>query len=441
MAVEVRPQHFSNSNKMYKKTTLKNGLRIITIPTKNTQAVTVLVLVGAGSKYETKNINGISHFLEHMFFEGTKKRKTKLEVAETLDKIGGMFNAFTGKEFTGFWAKVCHKHFDLALDWISDIFLNSKIEQKEIGKERGVIIEEINMYLDAPMMYVDDLWEKLLYGDQPAGWLIIGEKQVVNTLRRNQFLDYLKNHYSAKNTIVCVAGNIDSKTVKAKIQKHFKNINKNSPKTKIKAIEQQKEPQCLIHFKKTDQTHIRLGARGYDLFHPQKYAQILLSVILGGFMSSRLSILIREKGLAYDIRTSSDTTTDTGYLITAAGVDNKKVEQVISLILKEYKKLKTKKVSAQELQKAKDYIKGMMSLSLESSDAQASFYATQELLAQKMLTPEQKFKKIDQVSINDIMKVARDIFVPEKLNLALIGPFKDKNKFQRLLKIDTAVSP
>jgi predicted Zn-dependent peptidase len=421
---------------MYKKVTLKNGLRIITIPIKNTQAVTTLVLVGTGSKYETKDINGISHFLEHMFFKGTKKRKTKLEIAETLDKIGGMYNAFTGEEFTGFWAKVCNKHFDLALDWISDMFLNSKIEQKEIEKERGVILEEVNMYLDTPMMYVDDLWEKLLYGNQPAGWLTIGTKKVIKSLKRKQFLDYFKNHYSAKNTIVCVAGNIDSKIAEAKIKKCFSNINKSLPKAKIRVIEQQKEPQCLIYFKKTDQTHIRLGARGYDMFHPKKYAQILLSVILGGFMSSRLFLSVREeKGLAYYIKTASDSNTDTGYLVTSAGVDNKKVYEAIKLILKEYKKLKTKKISKQELQKAKDYIKGTMSLSLESSDSQAFFFAGQELLSQKILTQEQQFEKIDQVSINDIMKVAQDIFVPEKLNLALIGPFKDKNKFQRLLKI------
>ena len=421
---------------MYKKTKLANGLRIITIPIKNTQAVTVLVLVRTGSKYETKDMNGISHFLEHMFLKGTKKRPNKLKIAETLDRVGGMYNAFTGKEYTGYWAKADLKHFDLALDWVSDIFLNSKIEKQEIDKERGVILEEMNMYLDTPMIYISDLWEKLLYGKQPAGWLIIGEKENVLKFKREQFLDYFKKHYIAKNTIVCVAGNIDGKSAENKIKKHFKNIKIGEPKMKLKVKERQTKPGCLVHFKKTDQTHLVLGVRGYDLFHPQKYAQAVLATILGGNMSSRLFMSVREeKGLAYYIKTLSESVTDTGYLATSAGIRNNKVEEAIRLILKEYKIMKNKKISEKELQKAKDYLKGILPLSLESSDAQASFYAGQELLTQKILTPKEEYKKIDQVTKNDIIKVAKDIFQPKNLNLALIGPFKDKLKFQRLLKI------
>ncbi len=421
---------------MYKKTTLKNGLRIITVPMKNTQAVTVLILVGTGSKYETKDINGISHFVEHMFFKGTKKRLTKLEVAETLDRVGGMYNAFTGKEFTGYYAKVDIGHFDLALDWVSDIFLNSQIEKKEIEKERGVILEEINMYLDAPMMYVGDLWEKLLYGDQPAGRLIIGEKENILKFKREHFLNYLKDHYTSKNTVICVAGNIEPKLAKQKIQKYFKNIQTNLPKPKLKVVERQTQPECLIHFKKTDQTHLCLGTRAYDLFHPKKYAQTLLAALLGGFMSSRLFMSVREeKGLAYYIRTSSDSATDTGCLVTSAGVRNEKAEEAISLILKEYKFLKAQKISEKELQKAKDYLKGSLTLSLESSDSMASFYTGQELLTNEILTFQKQIKEIDEVSRDDILKVARDIFKPEKLNLALIGPFKNKERFQKLLRI------
>ncbi len=421
---------------MYKKTILKNGLRIITIPLKNTNTVTVLVLVGTGSKYETKEINGISHFLEHMFFKGTKKRPNTLKIAETLDKIGGAYNAFTGKEYTGYWAKVDFKHLDLALDWVSDIFLNSKLEQKEMEREKGVILEEIKMYLDTPMKHIQELWEKLLYGDQPAGWFIIGEKENIIKLNREKLLNYFKTHYLAENTVVCVAGNIKSKGIKEKIKKYFKNIHKGNLKPKLKVIEEQKSPQSLIHFKKTDQTHLCLGVRGYDLFSPQRYAQTLLAVILGGNMSSRLWISVRERrGLAYYIHTSSENATDTGYLVTQAGVDHQNVEQVIDLILKEYRALKNKKITQAELQKAKDYIKGNISLSLESSDSQASFYGFQELLCGKILTLKQKFSKIDKVSVKDIQKTAQDIFQPEKLNLALIGPFKNKEKFNKLLRI------
>ncbi|MCG2809696.1 MAG: insulinase family protein, partial [Candidatus Portnoybacteria bacterium] len=190
----------------YKKTTLKNGLRIITVPSKNTKTAAVLVLVGTGSKYETKDINGISHFLEHMFFKGTKKYPSTLKLIEPLDKIGGQYNAFTSEEYTGYWAKVDASHFDLALNWVSDIYLNSKIEEKEIKKERGTILQELNMYLDTPTRHVYDLWTNLLYGDQPAGWRIIGEEETIKSVQRAQFAQYLKDHYSSRNTIVAVAG-------------------------------------------------------------------------------------------------------------------------------------------------------------------------------------------------------------------------------------------
>ena len=421
---------------MYKKITLKNGLRIITVPMKSTKTATVLALVGAGSKYEDKENNGISHFLEHMFFKGTKKRPNTLKIAETLDKIGGEFNAFTGKENTGYWAKVDSQYLDLALDWVSDMFLNSKIEEKEIKKEKGVIIEELKMYLDTPMIHIKDLWEQLLYGDQPAGWFIIGNQKNILKFKRKHFLDYQKNHYSAKNTIVCVAGNIDPKKTEQKVQNYFKKINSVIPKSKLKVIEKQNQPQSLIHFKKTDQTHLCLGVRGCNLFDERKYAQAVLSAILGGFMSSRLHISVRERqGLAYYIHTYSESDTDVGYLMTSAGINNQSVDKAIKLILKEYKAMKDKKINKEELQKTKDYLKGSLTLSLESSSAQASFCAFQESLSESILTLEEKCAKIDKVTREDVLSVAQDIFQSEKLNLALIGPFKNKKRFEKLLKL------
>ena len=420
----------------YKKTILKNGLRIITIPLKNTNAVTVLVLVKTGSKYETKEANGISHFLEHMFFKGTDKRPSTLKIAESLDRVGGIYNAFTSKEATGFWAKTEVRHLDLALDWVADIFLNSKFPEQDLEKEKGVIIEEINMYLDTPVSYIGDLWEKLLYGDQPAGWLAIGEKENILRFNKEKILNYYKKQYSAQNTIICVAGNIDQNKTEEKIGKYFQRINQDKTQDKIKVTESQKEPEVLVYPKQTDQTHFCLGVRGYNLFHPQRYAQAILATILGGNMSSRLFISIRaNRGLAYYINTSSDNNTDTGYLVTQAGVDHQNIEMAIELILKEYRSLKENLITQDELQKAKDYLKGILSLLLESSDAQASFYADQELLEKKVLTPKEKFEKIDEVSVNDIKKIAEDIFQPEKLNLAIIGPFQEKEKFKKLLKI------
>ncbi len=419
---------------MFSKTTLPNGLRLITVPDKNAKTAAVLLLVGAGSKYETKKNNGISHFLEHMFFKGTRKRPTTLKLAETLDKVGGNFNAFTSKEMTGYWAKVDAKHLHLALDWVADIFLNSKIEAKEIEKEKGVIIEELNMYLDMPMRYIADLWEELLYGNQPAGWKTLGQKENIRSFQRKDFLGYLAGHYSAANTLVCLAGNL--KNEKLKVQKLFKKIRTERPKKKIEVIEKQKEAKALLHFKETDQSHLWLGVRGFDLFSPEKYAQQILAVILGGNMSSRLFISIREKkGLAYYIRTLSELYTDSGYLVSQAGVPHKNLKEAVTLILKEYSRMKEKGISQEELQKAKDYLKGSALLQLESPDAQASFYGVQELLSGKILTIEEKFRMIDKVSRQDVKNVAQKIFQPDKLNLALIGPHKNKGEIKKILII------
>jgi len=422
-------------NKPYQKHTFKNGLRLVTVPMKNTKAVTILVLVGTGSKYEIKEINGISHFLEHMFFKGTKKRPNTLKLIEPLDKIGGIYNAFTDQEKTGYWAKVDNKYLNIALDWVSDIYLNSKIEQKEIDLEKGTIIEEINMYLDDPKRYIGEIFDKLLYKDQPAGWSITGKKEIVVNLKRKQFMNYIKNHYSSYNTVIIISGNIKT-DLKSKVQKYFKNINNNKPKDKKTVIEKQSKPEILIHYKKTQQTHLCLGVRGYNLFHKDKYVLDVLKIILGGGMSSRMWTSIRErKGLAYYVWVENHKDLDTGVFITQAGINNQKVEKAIKIILQEYRKIKDKKINSKELKKAKEYIKGKSVLSMESSDAQAYFYGNQELFENNILTLKEKFAKIEKVTISDIQRVARNIFKPEKLNLALIGPFKDKKRFEKLLRI------
>ena len=419
---------------MIKKTTLKNGLRIITIPMKDTNSATILVMTKTGSRDEDKEINGISHFLEHMVFKGTKKRPNTLAIAEELDGVGGESNAATGPEETLYYAKVNGKHIDLALDVVSDIFLNPELREEDIERERGVIIEEINMYQDTPMSYVSVLFEKLLYEKENVGWNIAGEKKNILKFKRKDFLEYRKKHYTAKNTVVCVSGKIDSKKLIEKIKKDFSKINKQNPKKRNKIKETQKSPQDLIYYKKTDQTHLCIGARAYNIFHPDKYALSLLSVILGGNMSSRLFMSVREKeGLAYYVKTTTEGYTDTGYIVTQAGVDNKRVERTIEIILNEYKKIKEKGVSLGELTKAKEYVKGRAILGLESSDDMASFAASQEILTGNILTLKQKFEKINKVKESDIQKVAKEIFVPEKLNLALIGPFK-RNPCPKLSK-------
>lgn len=421
---------------MFQKTTLQNGLRVLTIPVEGTKTVTVLVLVNTGSRYETKKISGISHFLEHMFFKGTKNRPNTKSISEELDRVGGEFNAFTHKEYTGYYAKVAAPYLDLALDVISDIFLNSKFDAKEIEKEKGVIIEEINMYLDTPMRYVSDIFEQLMYGDTPMGWDIAGEKEVIKSLSRPQFIKYLKSNYSAKNTLVCVSGNIDNSSIAQKIQRSFGKTKDNIEPDYIPVKIANNGPSVLIKEKNTDQTHICLGAEGYNLSDPRRYAFILLGAILGGYMSSRLWLAVRERlGLAYYVRASAQFYTDSGYLVVQAGSDNSRVAKAIQTIVAELKKIKEKNVSRQELQKAKDNIKGSLMLDLESSDSLANFFGLQEVLTGKTLTLEEIFNMIDKVTIQDIQAVAQDIIKNDKLKLAMIGPFQDKDKFLKLLKV------
>ncbi len=428
---------------MFKKTELKNGLRIIEVPQKNSQATTVLVLVGTGSKYEKKEVSGISHFLEHMYFKGTKKRPTPTAVAESLDKVGGIYNAFTSEDYTGYFAKVASSHFNLALDWVSDIFLNSLLPSKEVKKEKGVITEEINMYYDHPMSYIGILWSRLLYGDQPAGWDIAGTKKSVLSITRNDLMEYMRNQYVSSNTIVCVAGKFDQPSLLPKIKKHFSGIKKGSPLKKPEVIDarvpfssRQKKPSCLLQERKTDQTHFHLGVRGYNLFHEKRYVQELIAVILGGMMSSRLFVEIRERlGAAYYVSANASSSPETGFLVVQAGTDNKKTEKAVLTTLKEFKKMALKKVPKEELEKAKECIKGKMALRLETSDAKASFFGLQELLKKEILTEKEIYKEIDQISQSDILKVASEIFREENLNLAVIGPFKDEKRFQKLLKL------
>lgn len=420
---------------MYKKTTLKNGLRVISVRDKDSRAVTVLVLVATGSKYENKENNGISHLLEHLLFKGTKKRKTPIAVIEPLDRVGGVYNAFTSEECTGYWAKVESTKLDLALDTISDIYLNSVLDKNEVEKEKGVVIEEINMYNDHPASYVNVLWNKVLYGDQPAGWDIAGTKSIVSSLKRDELHNYMKSQYVASNTVVCIAGNIPSdKALIEKINKYFSKIITGDAFPKPEVIEKQDKPECLLLKKDTDQTHFCLGGRAYNVFDRRKYAQEVLAAILGGMMSSRLFVKIREElSLAYYVRTSEVSDTDTGCVVTQVGVDNNKVDKAISAIIEEYKKIAENGVPAKELQKAKDNIKGKTALALETSDALASFYGTQELLQKKILSPADIYKEIDKVSQRDIKAIAKDIFRPENINLAIIGPFDDKERFQKLL--------
>jgi len=419
----------------FSKKILQNGLRVITVPMKDNPTVTVLVLVEAGSKYETKKINGISHFLEHMCFKGTEKRPKAIDISKELDAIGSQYNAFTAQEYTGYYAKADAKHFKKIFDVVSDIYLNSTFPEIEMQKEKGVIIEEINMYEDLPPRHVQDMLMELLYGDQPAGWNIAGEKKNILNMQRKDFVQYHSEHYVPKATTIVVAGKISGKIVLEEVKKVFGKILKHKKTPKLKVKEIQKKPHVLIKFKETDQTHFVLATRTFDLFNKKNSVLAVLGGVLGGGMSSRLFQKLREEmGVGYYVRAYNDPYTDHGFFQVSAGVDNKRIEEVIEAVLEECRKLVKEKVSEAELEKVKECLIGNMKLSLESSDDIANFFGAQELLKKKITSAEKKAEEIRKVTAVQIQNLAKEIFKNKKLNLALIGPFKDKNRFLKILK-------
>ncbi len=417
------------------KKVLPNGLRVIMVPMKDNPTATVSVSVEAGSKYETKNVSGISHFLEHLCFKGTKKRPSSFHITRELDGMGASYNAFTSQEFTSYYAKARAKKLPQILDIISDLYLNPIFPEKEIEKEKGVIIEEINMYEDVPQDHVQDLFTKLLYDDQPAGWNVAGTKEVVSAMTREDFVKYRENQYVAGATTVAVAGHFDEEVIFKKIQTIFKDLSSKDKIEKPKVVEMQTVPNILLKERKAEQAHLVLGVRSYDIYDKRSVATNILANILGGGMSSRLFQKLRDDmGIGYYVHAANDTLTDHGALSVSAGVDSTRVEEAIKAIMAELKKCITSVVPAEELKRVKEHIIGHLYLGLESSNSLASFYGFQEVLKRKIRKPEEVVADINAVTGKQIQAIAKDIFKNEKLNLAVIGPFADKEKFAKILK-------
>ena len=418
-----------------KKKTYKSGLRVVTVPMKDNPTVTVLVLVGTGSDYEPKEINGISHFLEHMCFKGTLKRNSAKVISHELDALGCQYNAFTGNEMTGYYAKGDAKNFKQIFDVVTDIYLNSTFPEVEMEKEKGVIIEEINMYEDMPQAHVQDLWGEVLYGDQPAGRSTLGTKKNIEKMNRDNFVNYKKNHYVSGNTVVIVTGNITSDEVYKEVNKYFKEIKTTSKIKKAKTKDIQNKSNVLVKYKETDQTHFVLGVRTFDLFDKRNTIVALLAGVLGAGMSSRLFNKLREEmGVAYYVRAYNNPSLDHGALQISAGVNNKRVEEVLKEIIKECNGLINKKVGIEELDKVKALIIGNMKMSLEATDDIANFYGGQEIMKGEIKTLEEKIKEIKKVTVEEIQKMAKIVFKTKNLNLAVIGPYKDNSKFEEILK-------
>lgn len=410
----------------FHKTILKSGLRLVVVPMKDHPTVTVTVLVEAGSKYETKPLSGISHFLEHMCFKGTKKRPKAIDIVKELDGIGAHYNAFTAQEVTGYFAKSDCKHFEKILDVVSDIYLHSTFPAPEIEKEKGVIVEEIKMYQDLPPRHIHDVLFSLLYGEQPAGWDIAGTEGTVRSITQDALLSYRRAQYVPAATAVIVAGAVDVKQAEKQMAAAFSVMYAGKKRSKIPVKESQKHPALAIEYKKTDQVHLAFGIRTCDLYHMDVPALRVIGAILGGGMSSRLFQKMRDElGICYYVGAAHDLFTDHGILEITAGVPARRLAEAIQAILFEARSLKETAVSDALLSHVKDYLVGNLYLGLESSDSVADFYGHQEIVRKPLQTPEDIVVEIRAVTSDDILRVCRAYFTPARLNLALIGEVKD----------------
>lgn len=421
----------------FEKTTLPNGLRIILAPNGGVESATTLVMVGAGSRYENAKNSGVSHFLEHMAFKGTKSRPTAREISTLIDGIGAESNAFTGKEMTGYYIKSATEYVPLALDILSNMLTESLFKSEEIEREKGVIVEEINLYNDTPMRNIGNVYERLLYGDTPMGWDIAGKKETVTKFKRSDFIDYMSSLYSADNMVVIIAGNFDKEKILKEIKNKFSDIKKFKTAGKVKVIDTQDKPLVSLVKKTTDQAHFALGVRTVGLDNEEdRYPLSILASILGGGMSSRLFYEIRERrGLSYYVRTNADEYTDAGHLTTFVGADPKRLEEAIKVVLDEYRKISDhKEIDSDEVKKAKEYTKGHFVLSLEDSQTVAVLYAMQEILEKKIDDAGKILEKIEKVTMDDVRRVSKKYLDTKNLSLAVIGNFEDKNKFEKLLK-------
>ncbi|MDZ7726453.1 MAG: pitrilysin family protein [Candidatus Campbellbacteria bacterium] len=413
---------------------LKNGVRILYVPIKGNPAVTVMTLVNVGSEFERKNESGLSHFLEHMIFKGTEKRPRAMDISLELDSIGAGYNAFTSHEYTGYYIKAAKRHFEKVTEVLADMTLNPALREEDINMERGVILEEINMYRDTPQDKVYDNFVSLIYGDQPAGRDILGNKDTIKNFSRRDFVSFVDRYYKANNTVIVVAGDIKKEKVVDTISALFKGLEKGKEAKKPKVHFKQKEPRLHLERKKTDQTHLILGSETVSLDHKDASPLHLFDTILGGGMSSRVSQKLREEmGVAYYAGSGLHLGSDHGIGAIFAGVTRSRAKEVVSILTEELRKLREEVVSEEELNKAKEYILGRLLLGLETSDSLARFYGLREVLKKERKSIEEIKKEINAVSAEDVRRVAKKYFSPERLNLAIIGNHSTENSFNKIL--------
>jgi predicted Zn-dependent peptidase len=424
----------------YERTVLANGVRVIFVPMPLAKSVTVSIMVGTGSRYETDQNAGVSHFLEHLVFKGTKNRPTQREISLAIEGMGGIINAWTDCEMTAFWTKVLPSHFADSFDVLADIFLNPLFREKDVEGERGVILEEKKRSEDIPEERIFEVFLETLYGKQPLGRRIIGREEFLKKATNKDLISYRKKNYKAGGIAVVVAGNISQmggeKKALESVDRYFNGLTKGERMPYARIKEDQRKPVFKLLQKKTEQAHLCLGFRIFNNSHPDHYKMAVLNSVLGRGMSSRFFEEIRRKrGLCYHISSSDDYFMDTGIWNVYAGLNTAKIEEAIKAILVEINKVKEEKVPQQELNFAKEKIKGPFLFSMESTNAVVDFYGRQELLYPEIETPEEVIAKIDKVTAGDVLDLARNYFTNERLNLSIIGPFKGESRFEKVLKI------
>ncbi len=409
--------------------TLKNGIRTHLIPFAGTEAATLLVLCKVGSRYEYPEINGAAHFIEHLMFKGTKKRPRTLDISRALDSVGAEYNAYTGKDLTGYYVKVDGQHLALAIDVLYDMLFHSVYAPAEMKRERTVIMEEINMYRDNPLMHVEDLLETAMFDGNTLGWEIAGSHETMRTMTRSAVTAYRDEYYIPSRLVIAVAGKLDERT-RGLLEKTFGSVKNGHREAKeftpFGTLPSKRTPRARVQFKDTEQIQIAFGFPSFGVSDKRTIAAKALSMILGGTMSSRLFVAVRERrGLAYMVRASNSPYEDTGNFMIQAGLDKARLDLAIKTIFNELRSIKKKGPMASELKLAKDYAHGKFLLQLEDSSDRAEFYARQELFLQKAEDPAAYLKKIARVTAKDVQKVANEILECGRLSVAGIGPFKN----------------
>ncbi|MEI6478432.1 MAG: pitrilysin family protein [bacterium] len=417
--------------------TTSNGISLVVVPLPATAAVTAIVLMEVGSRYESDHQRGLAHFAEHMVFKGGRKFLTAQQIAQTLDAVGGEFNAFTAQEFTGFYTKTAGNHLELGLDVLSDMVLHATFPEEELTKEKGVIVEEINMYEDMPMRKVDQVLADLVYGDSPLGRPITGTKESVTAFTAEDFRDYRKQFYMGSKCTVIIAGAVEFDQAKEMVERFFAELPQGEGYEPEVAEYQATEKRVRLEHKASEQTHLMLVTKGYPIAHPKKYPYRLLATILGGNMSSRLFTSVREQqGLCYYVRAMPDSYRETGMLVASAGVDNARLPQAVAAIMVELRKIREELVTPEELDRAQQFLLGKMLLSLEDSEQVAEFYGMQSLLEKGIEDTESIEKKILAVTAEEIREVAQELLQEQWLRLAVIGPQEDADGLSQLLTLE-----